>query len=63
MKVSRRQFGRSDFGWIWCICCLSNPGLRLETVDNPLAVYPHRVGEAYRDLWNYDSTFTFTCAQ
>ncbi len=35
----------------------------LEAVSNPLASYPDRGWEsAYRDLWKYDSTFTFTCA-
>ena len=35
----------------------------LEAIDNPLAHYPSRDWEAvYRDLWKYDSTFTFLCA-
>ncbi|MBL8114613.1 MAG: hypothetical protein JNK60_17160, partial [Acidobacteria bacterium] len=35
----------------------------LDVVSNPLAVYPDRGWEkVYRDLWKYDSTFTFTCA-
>ena len=35
----------------------------LEAVKNPLAVYPDRGWErVYRDLWRYDSTYTFTCA-
>ncbi len=35
----------------------------LEAPDNPLARYPDRDWEkAYRDLWRYDSTFTFLCA-
>jgi len=35
----------------------------LEAVANPLAVYPDRQWEsAYRDLWKYDSSFTFLCA-
>jgi nitrate reductase alpha subunit len=35
----------------------------LEAVENPLARYPDRGWEAaYRDLWKYDSTFTFLCA-
>jgi nitrate reductase alpha subunit len=33
------------------------------TVDNPLKLYPNRGWERiYRDLYAYDSTFTFTCA-
>jgi nitrate reductase alpha subunit len=35
----------------------------LEAVRNPLATYPDRGWErVYRDLWKYDSTYTFTCA-
>ncbi len=35
----------------------------LEAIDNPLARYPSRDWESvYRDLWKYDSTFTFLCA-
>jgi nitrate reductase alpha subunit len=35
----------------------------LQAVPNPLAVYPNRDWErTYRDLWAYDSKFTFTCA-
>jgi nitrate reductase alpha subunit len=35
----------------------------LGAVTNPLAVYPDRGWErVYRDLWKYDSKFTFTCA-
>jgi len=35
----------------------------VEAVSNPLAQYPDRGWErAYRDLWKYDSTYTFTCA-
>lgn len=36
---------------------------QLEAVTNPLASYPNRDWEeVYRDLWRYDSTFTFLCA-
>ncbi len=32
-------------------------------ITNPLAAYPDREWEkTYRDLWNYDSEFTFLCA-
>ncbi len=35
----------------------------LDAITNPLAVYPNRDWEnAYRDLWKYDSRYTFTCA-
>jgi nitrate reductase alpha subunit len=35
----------------------------LEAISNPLAVYPDRGWErVYRDLWKYDSRYTFLCA-
>ncbi|MBP1686032.1 MAG: Respiratory nitrate reductase alpha chain, partial [Deltaproteobacteria bacterium] len=35
----------------------------LDAIDNPLARYPDRDWETvYRDLWKYDSTYTFLCA-
>ena len=35
----------------------------LNAPTNPLSTYPDRDWErAYRDLWKYDSTFTFMCA-
>ncbi|MDH3285355.1 MAG: molybdopterin-dependent oxidoreductase, partial [Acidobacteriota bacterium] len=35
----------------------------LEAIENPLARYPDREWErVYRDLWRYDSKFTFLCA-
>ncbi|GAB6165915.1 hypothetical protein JCM19992_19150 [Thermostilla marina] len=35
----------------------------VDAVSNPLAAYPDRGWEeAYRDLWRYDSSFTFLCA-
>jgi nitrate reductase alpha subunit len=35
----------------------------LQAIGNPLATYPNRDWErAYRDLFAYDSTYTFTCA-
>ena len=37
--------------------------LQEEAVANPLASYPDRGWErTYRDLWKYDSVYTFTCA-
>ena len=39
------------------------PAWGLDTPDNPLARYPDRDWErTYRDLWAYDSTYTFLCA-
>ncbi len=35
----------------------------LDTIKNPLAHYPNRGWEkTYRDIWDYDSLFTFLCA-
>ncbi|MBM3287150.1 MAG: molybdopterin oxidoreductase [Candidatus Eisenbacteria bacterium] len=35
----------------------------LDAIDNPLASYPSQDWErAYRDLWRYDSEFSFVCA-
>ncbi len=35
----------------------------LTAIENPLAKYPNRDWEkVYRDLWHYDSTYTFLCA-
>lgn len=35
----------------------------LKAIENPLAQYPNRDWEkVYRDLWKYDSSFTFLCA-
>lgn len=35
----------------------------LKAIENPLALYPNRDWEkVYRDLWKYDSTYTFLCA-
>ncbi|HXG48008.1 MAG TPA: molybdopterin-dependent oxidoreductase, partial [Methylomirabilota bacterium] len=35
----------------------------LEAISNPLATYPDRGWErVYRDLWHYDSKYTFLCA-
>ena len=40
-----------------------NEAWGLQAIENPLAAYPDRDWEkAYRDLWKYDSTFTFLCA-
>ena len=35
----------------------------VQAMENPLATYPNRDWEkVYRDLWKYDSSFTFLCA-
>ncbi len=63
-KLSRREFlqaaSAAGFG------ALVASGMKawgLESPTNPLAAYPNRDWErVYRDLWKYDSTFTFLCA-
>ncbi len=61
---TRRQFiellSAAGFG---ALAASGGRAWALEAVDNPLARYPDRGWEqAYRDLWRYDSTFTFLCA-
>jgi nitrate reductase alpha subunit len=61
---TRRQFlealSAAGFG---ALASSANQAWGLEAVENPLARYPDRGWEAaYRDLWRYDSTFTFLCA-
>jgi len=62
--VTRRQFlellRNTGFG---ALAASATRAFGLDAVDNPLARYPDRGWEnAYRDLWKYDSTFTFLCA-
>ncbi|MCC6125730.1 MAG: molybdopterin-dependent oxidoreductase [Pirellulales bacterium] len=62
--VTRRDFlqavGAAGFG---ALAASAAKAWGLEAVANPLAAYPHRDWEkTYRDLWRYDSTFTFLCA-
>jgi nitrate reductase alpha subunit len=61
---TRREFlaraGAAGFG---AFLASTRDAWGLDRIDNPLAAYPNRGWErAYRDLWRYDSTFTFTCA-
>src|SRR5690348_15230092 len=63
-QLGRREFfemvGAAGFG---ALLGATRDAWGLEQITNPLAVYPERGWErAYRDLWKYDSTFTFTCA-
>ncbi len=64
LGMSRRQFletaaGAGFAGFIGS----ATRAWGLTSVDNPLAQYPNRGWEhTYRDLWKYDSTFTFLCA-
>ena len=61
---SRREFltrmGAAGFG---AFLASTREAWGLDAIANPLASYPSRGWEkAYRDLWKYDSTFSFTCA-
>jgi nitrate reductase alpha subunit len=61
--ITRRDFltrlSAAGFGAL----ALSTKAWGLDAITNPLAVYPNRDWEkAYRDLWRYDSKYTFTCA-
>jgi nitrate reductase alpha subunit len=62
--ISRRDFlalvSAAGFG---ALVSSTTTAWGLEQVTNPLASYPDRGWErVYRDLWNYDSQYTFTCA-
>jgi nitrate reductase alpha subunit len=64
LRLSRRDFlqaiSAAGFG---VLAASATRAWGLEAVSNPLASYPDRGWErVYRDLWKYDSTFTFTCA-
>ena len=63
-EVNRRQFlealSAAGFG---AFVLSARSGWSLDSVTNPLAVYPDRGWErVYHDLWKYDSKFCFTCA-
>lgn len=63
-EFTRREFldvlRKSGYG---ALALSATKAFGLEAVENPLARYPDRGWEAtYRDLWKYDSTFTFLCA-
>ena len=62
--LSRREFlataSAAGFG---ALIAAASRAWGIDAISNPLAAYPDRDWEkAYRDLWKYDSTFTFTCA-
>jgi nitrate reductase / nitrite oxidoreductase, alpha subunit len=63
-EVSRRQFLEAATAMgLGSFVLSATSGWSLDAVTNPLAAYPDRGWErVYRDLWKYDSTFTFTCA-
>jgi nitrate reductase alpha subunit len=63
-RLSRRQFleGASALGF-GAFVASATRAWGLDAITNPLAQYPSRDWEhVYRDLWKYDSTFTFLCA-
>jgi len=63
-EITRREFlARMSAAGFGVFVLSSTNAWGLESIENPLAVYPNRDWEkVYRDLWKYDSTYTFTCA-
>jgi nitrate reductase alpha subunit len=62
--LDRRRFLQSvSAAGLGAFVASATDGWGLDAPDNPLARYPNRDWErAYRDLWKYDSVFTFQCA-
>jgi nitrate reductase alpha subunit len=68
--MSRHELNRREFlataaqaGFATFVASATTAWALQDPITNPLAVYPGRGWEqAYRDLWQYDSTFTFVCA-
>ncbi len=63
-KLDRRDFfGMVTAAGFGGLVASTRDAWGLEAVQNPLAAYPDRGWEkVYRDLWKYDSVYTFTCA-
>ena len=63
-EISRREFmARISAAGFGALVASTTNAWGLEAITNPLAVYPNRDWEkVYRDLWKYDSRYTFTCA-
>ncbi|REJ75537.1 MAG: molybdopterin oxidoreductase [Acidobacteria bacterium] len=63
-ELSRREFlTRISVAGFGAFVLSSTNTWGLAGIENPLSVYPDRGWEeAYRDLWKYDSKYTFTCA-
>jgi len=63
-ELSRREFlTRLSAAGFGALALSVHKAWGLDAVSNPLAVYPDRDWEkVYRDLWKYDSKFTFLCA-
>lgn len=63
-EMTRREFLQwaSAAGFSAFVASATN-AWGLDTIKNPLAHYPNRGWEkTYRDIWDYDSLFTFLCA-
>ena len=63
-EISRREFmARITAAGFGALVASTTNAWGLEAITNPLAAYPNRDWEkVYRDLWKYDSRYTFTCA-
>ncbi|MBK9215696.1 MAG: molybdopterin-dependent oxidoreductase [Chloracidobacterium sp.] len=63
-ELSRREFmARMTAAGFGALALSATDAWGLDAITNPLAVYPNRDWEkVYRDLWKYDSRYTFTCA-
>ena len=63
-EISRREFlARISAAGFGALVASTTNAWGLDAITNPLAVYPNRDWEkVYRDLWKYDSKYTFTCA-
>lgn len=63
--VNRREFlaAAARAGFATFVASASTAWALQDQITNPLAVYPDRGWEqSYRDLWSYDSSYTFVCA-
>ncbi|MEK7406691.1 MAG: molybdopterin-dependent oxidoreductase, partial [Acidobacteriota bacterium] len=63
-EMARREFlGMATAAGFGAFVASARDAWGLEASANPLAAYPDRGWErVYRDLWKYDSRFTFLCA-
>jgi nitrate reductase alpha subunit len=63
-QVARREFlGMMSAAGFGALVTTTKDAWGLEAPSNPLATYPDRGWEkVYRDLWKYDSRYTFLCA-